>query len=259
MAIAGHSRNGKQSLIAAAFDDRITAVVGSSPGAPISAPWAFSSHNFYGEGPDADAHSGGGRWWLRSTRQYSAAPQALPMDGHGVLALIAPRHAAVAGAWTDHEGDDVFADEMGVRAAARVYALLGAPERLRMIHRPGDHHGFNDVHTYFDWFDAAFGRAPGPMFALAWGGQQQVGLLNAATRRVLVDLRPRRASTAAGGWGRDDFMQNWCVGGGGECSLHFDTGASPGGWSVQPPAPNSAPPSLLRDCAKLFFGANFQF
>jgi hypothetical protein len=51
VAITGHSRNGKQSLIAAAFDERITAVVGSSPGAPISSPYRFGSANFYGEGP----------------------------------------------------------------------------------------------------------------------------------------------------------------------------------------------------------------
>ena len=51
VSITGHSRNGKQSLIAAAFDSRITAVVGSSPGAPISSPYRFSSQNFYGEGP----------------------------------------------------------------------------------------------------------------------------------------------------------------------------------------------------------------
>jgi hypothetical protein len=42
VAIAGHSRNGKQSLLAAAFDDRFTAVVGSSSGAPISAPFHFN-------------------------------------------------------------------------------------------------------------------------------------------------------------------------------------------------------------------------
>lgn len=34
--ITGHSRNGKQSLITAAFDERFTAVVGSSPGTPVS-------------------------------------------------------------------------------------------------------------------------------------------------------------------------------------------------------------------------------
>ena len=51
--ITGHSRNGKQSLLAAAIDARFSAVVGSSPGAPIASPYHLSSHNFYGEGPDA--------------------------------------------------------------------------------------------------------------------------------------------------------------------------------------------------------------
>ena len=35
VSITGHSRNGKQSLVAAAFDERITSVVGSSPGTPV--------------------------------------------------------------------------------------------------------------------------------------------------------------------------------------------------------------------------------
>jgi hypothetical protein len=39
VAVSGHSRNGKQTLIFAAFDDRVTAAVGSSPGAPIASPY----------------------------------------------------------------------------------------------------------------------------------------------------------------------------------------------------------------------------
>jgi hypothetical protein len=35
VSVSGHSRNGKQSLVLAAFDERVTAVVGSSPGAPV--------------------------------------------------------------------------------------------------------------------------------------------------------------------------------------------------------------------------------
>lgn len=38
----GHSRNGKQTLIAAAFDTRLTSVVGSSPGFPIATPARFA-------------------------------------------------------------------------------------------------------------------------------------------------------------------------------------------------------------------------
>ena len=39
--VTGHSRNGKQSLIFAAHDERVAAVVGSSPGAPISSPYVL--------------------------------------------------------------------------------------------------------------------------------------------------------------------------------------------------------------------------
>lgn len=155
--IAGHSRNGKQSVIAAAYDDRFTAVVGSSPGAPVSTPWQFGSHNFYGEVPSASLPS---RWWIPSTSQFDSNPETLPMDGHGLLAMVAPRHLAISTAWTDREGDLTVGTEAGVRAALDVYALLSAAaeEALTILHRPGDHHGFIDVHTYFDFFDAAFGR-----------------------------------------------------------------------------------------------------
>eukprot|EP00912_Choanoflagellata_sp_UC4_P000645 UC4_evm3s399 len=161
IAITGHSRNGKQSLIAAAFDERITAVVGSSPGAPISSPYHFSSPNYYGEGPDAGTAACPGsltKWWICGITNYTYQPGALPMDGHGVLGLIAPRAAAIATGWTDKEGDTSFADELNIKAVSAVYRLLGQEERLRIIHRPGDHHGFDSVNSYFDYFDHHFAR-----------------------------------------------------------------------------------------------------
>ena len=50
--MSGHSRNGKQSLIAAAFDDRITAVAASSAGSPGTSPYRFTSHDTFNEAPD---------------------------------------------------------------------------------------------------------------------------------------------------------------------------------------------------------------
>ena len=64
--ISGHSRNGKQSLVAAALDSRIAAVVGSSPGSPIASPFRFSSAQFYGE----DAFITRANWWCDLPRQY---------------------------------------------------------------------------------------------------------------------------------------------------------------------------------------------
>ena len=72
VAVSGHSRNGKQTLIFAAFDDRVTAAVGSSPGAPIASPYRFTSSNFYGEGPKTGGVTGEGTvgWWIPSALQY---------------------------------------------------------------------------------------------------------------------------------------------------------------------------------------------
>ena len=81
--IAGHSRNGKQSLVAAAFDDRIAAVVGSSPGSPIASPFRFSSDQYYGQ----DAITSGAKaewfsWWAAKSREYVGAEDTMPTDGH---------------------------------------------------------------------------------------------------------------------------------------------------------------------------------
>ena len=151
--ITGHSRNGKQSLIAAAFDERITAVVGSSPGAPIAAPVRFSTPAYSGE---TVAFVQAKRdWWLPSLASYYGREQELPTDGHAILALVAPRHALLYTGWTDHEGDITFASEQGYTAARQVYRLLDVPAALRIKYRPGDHHGFIVTDTLIDWFDVA--------------------------------------------------------------------------------------------------------
>ena len=52
----------------------------------------------------------------------------------------------------------IFADEMNIKAVTPVFKLLGAADNIRHLLRPGQHHGYVDVNTYFDWFDHAFGR-----------------------------------------------------------------------------------------------------
>lgn len=61
-----------------------------------------------------------------------------------------------------------FASEMNVLEAAKVYSQLYSDDvsnawslntggKVQIIHRPGAHHGFDDVNSYFDWFDTQFG------------------------------------------------------------------------------------------------------
>ena len=163
VAITGHSRNGKQSLLAAAFDERFTAVVGSSPGAPIASPWRFTSSNFYGESPRTGHVVGPStkQWWINATLQYDQHPENSPADGHMVAALIAPRACAIATGMVDDASDMVFGNEMSARAVQPVYDLLRGKRAslFRLVRRPGAHHGFDDVGTYFDWFDYAFAAA----------------------------------------------------------------------------------------------------
>ena len=50
---------------------------------------------------------------------------------------------------------------MSVKEALKVYRLLGKEENVRLIYRYGQHHGLDDITTYFDWFDKAFGIKTG--------------------------------------------------------------------------------------------------
>lgn len=125
VALTGHSRNGKQSLTFAALDERVTATVGSSPGVPIASPYHFSSENYYGESPRTGGVTcKGAKWWLCSSLQYDGHPENMPMDGHGVLGLCAPRACAIATAHAD-SCDYTFAGEMNIKEASTVRCTSG--------------------------------------------------------------------------------------------------------------------------------------
>jgi glucuronyl esterase-like protein len=57
VAISGHSRDGKQALIAAAFDERITAVIPSSSGAGGTYPYRLGGERGQSEGIEAVTRS----------------------------------------------------------------------------------------------------------------------------------------------------------------------------------------------------------
>jgi hypothetical protein len=69
------------------------------------------------------------------------------------------RHMMAATAWTDG-CEPTWAVERSYKAGREVYRMLGVPQHLRIKYRPGQHHGFLDVDSYFDWFNFA-GGVPG--------------------------------------------------------------------------------------------------
>ena len=176
IAITGHSRNGKQSLIAAAFDDRFIAIISSSSGVPAMSPYRFTSSFTFSESPSSGWPNAPGNlncsctrspdhrpaipeccWWLPSVASFEGHENEIPIDSHGLLGLIAPRFMLSECAWTD-PCDPSFAVERAYSAGQEVYQFLNVSERLRIHYRPGQHHGFEDLENYFDWFDLAFGH-----------------------------------------------------------------------------------------------------
>ncbi|HUT25206.1 MAG TPA: alpha/beta fold hydrolase [Sumerlaeia bacterium] len=153
--IIGHSRYGKQSLIAAAMDERIRAVVARSPGSPGSCPYRFTSRHTFAETP-VDFP---GDWFLTSLRAYYGREHELPIDAHGWLGLIAPRACLIHTAHNDG-CEPTFAVERAYLEGREVYRFLGRPENLRVSYREGGHNPATEAQRMenFDWFDRAFGR-----------------------------------------------------------------------------------------------------
>lgn len=153
--IIGHSRYGKQALYAAAFDPRITAVLARSSGSPTAAGYRFTArHTFMETVRDFPPE-----WALPSLKAYFGRENRLPVEGNGLLALIAPRACLLHTALHDG-GDPTFAVERTYRSAKKAYQLLGAPDKLTLQYRAGNHNPITEAHVRdnLDWFDTLWGR-----------------------------------------------------------------------------------------------------
>ena len=155
--LTGHSRNGKLSLWAAAFDERINAVIPSSGGSGGEVPWRFASHKYDIE--DIALLSCAQPAWLHPRlRFFIGHEDKLPVDQNSFMALIAPRGLMLSAAV-----NEVAANTLGIEQAfietKKVYEFLGAENNLAIRFREGQH-GTNasDIEAYVDFFDYIFKR-----------------------------------------------------------------------------------------------------
>jgi dienelactone hydrolase len=157
VALTGHSRNGKTSLMGSAFDERIAVVISSSSGAGGCAPTRLFSEHDFGEGVELISRNFPD-WFHPRWRFFTGREDKLPIDFHQLVALSAPRPCLIATA--THDGvENIWAIEQMVHRALRVYDLLGAPENLRIDYRPGGHGTWPaTIERYLDWCDVHFGR-----------------------------------------------------------------------------------------------------
>jgi hypothetical protein len=152
----GHSRIAKAALWAAAQDQRFAGIVANEAG---EGGTALARRN-YGE-TIGRINSAFPHWFAPQYKTYSNDVQALPVDQHILLSLLAPRPLYVASAqddrWSDPNGEF-----LGAKGAEPVYALYGKqglgatslPSVNTSIGSTISYHirtGVHDV-TDFDWW-----------------------------------------------------------------------------------------------------------
>ncbi|MBM4459173.1 MAG: hypothetical protein FJ011_15660 [Chloroflexi bacterium] len=160
IAVVGHSRGGKASLLAGATDERIALTSANDSGCGGAGCYRF-------QGPNSETLADiVGRfpyWFGPSFGDYIGRETELPFDQHFLKAAVAPRlllttealgdlWANPTGAWQTHE------------AAREVYRFLGVEARIGIWYREGGHaHSQADWETLLDFMDWQF-RGTQPIF-----------------------------------------------------------------------------------------------
>lgn len=164
VAVIGHSRLGKASLWAGARDPRFALVIANNSGCGGAA----LSKRIAGETVRA-INAQFPHWFCGNFRAYDGREEALPVDQHQLIALVAPRAVAVGSASLDAWADPV-GERMGLELAGPVFALFGAPplgapagtpgRRLHYHVREGEHDILlEDWRQYLRFAAEVWGRA----------------------------------------------------------------------------------------------------
>jgi hypothetical protein len=120
--IQGHSRYGKAAIVALAFDQRLAIGYISSSGAG----GAKLHRRKFGEVVENVLAANEYHWMAGNYFKYGGDWDALPVDSHELIALVAPRPVFLSAGATDGDGwVDARGSFLAASAAQPAYALLG--------------------------------------------------------------------------------------------------------------------------------------
>ena len=161
IAMVGHSRGGKMTVVAAALDRRIAASVASHTGSGSGTvpPWRYMGEKFGAETLESCTRAFP-YWNHPRMRFFIGRENKLPFDSHFLMALVAPRALLTTEGDADGVGE-TWGAQQAYLATKKVYELLGHPDRLNTYVTPGGHMLSEEVREgYVDWLDMRFGRKP---------------------------------------------------------------------------------------------------
>lgn len=168
IAVVGHSRLGKATLLAAALDERIALAIPHQAGCGGTAPSRGKVGESVKQINDRFPH-----WFCGNFKQFNDHPERLPFDQHCLVALVAPRPVlfsnAVEDTWANPDGQFEV-----LKAADPVYRLLNAggldakekppvgellASKLGYFIRPGQHSmNRTDWKAFLDFADKQLGK-----------------------------------------------------------------------------------------------------
>lgn len=170
VAVIGHSRGGKTALWAGAQDERFSLVISNDSGCTGA---SLSRRVFKARESVARINKSFPHWFCETYKSYADREEALPVDQHLLIALMAPRAVAVASASQDF-GADPRGEFLSVVRAEPVFRLFGRglgtdqmPAIGQAVHGDGVHYHLRegkhnlmlfDWQAYFDFADRCFKR-----------------------------------------------------------------------------------------------------
>ncbi len=157
IALTGLSRNGKMALWAAAYDERIKAVVPISGGTGGEIPFRYTVDMYNIETMErktrVDPH-----WLHPRLRFFVGRENKMPIDQNSLMALVAPRGLMLTSSIFESAGNP-WGIEQAYLSAQKAYKFLGAEDNIAIDLRHGLHSpAARDMERYLDFFDYVFGR-----------------------------------------------------------------------------------------------------